>query len=260
MTPSPASPAGIWDGPSVSQAAADVFTSFEFDARGGFVNGTTPYRATYSSGDAQTVGNTSLYHAGLFAWHILNGTVATVTFETLPNTLSFWVRTANTTGVSNIDILDDNGVVIRNVMPTNAYQMISIVRGAGQTLIDLVEVTSISGGDVVIDDLTFGYSGSGFVGGTDNIGCVVAEMMEVVCVITDPITGAVLVSAEATLQIANVTRGLRHRHAIRRTWIDARRRKYCRPAYDHGGHDQRRKHPRSYGRCRGIDERRFDGV
>ena len=29
--------------------------------------------------------------------------------------------------------------------------------------------------------------------------------MEVVCIITDPITGAVLVSAEATLQIANVT-------------------------------------------------------
>ncbi len=169
------------------------------------MNGTTPYRALYSSGDAQTVGNTSLYHSGLFAWHILNGTVATVTFETLPNTLSFWVRTANATVVSNIDILDDNGVVIRNVVPTNAYQMISVVRGAGQTLIDLVEVTSVSGGDVVIDDLTFGYSGSGFVGGTDNIGCVVSEMMELVCIITDPVTGAILVSAEATLQIANVT-------------------------------------------------------
>ena len=204
-TTPPESPAGIWGGQSVSRVANDVFTSFEFSATGGFTTGATPYRSTYSSGTAQTVGNTLLYHSGLFAWHILNGSVATVTFETMPNTLSFWVRTANISVVSNIDIFDENGILILNVPTTNAYQMSSVVRGAGQTLIGSMVVTNTSGGDVVMDDLTFGYSGSGFAGSTDNITCLVSELMETACVITDPTTDEILVSAAATLQIANVT-------------------------------------------------------
>jgi len=204
--PPPESPAGIWGGQSVSRVANDVFTSFEFSATGGFTTGATPYRSTYSSGTAQTVGNTLLYHSGLFAWHILNGSVATVTFETMPNTLSFWVRTANNSVVSNIDIFDESGApILLNVVPPNAYQMFSVVRGAGQTLIGSMVVTNTSGGDVVMDDLTFGYSGSGFAGSTDNITCVVSELMETACVITDPTTDEILVSAAATLQIANVT-------------------------------------------------------
>ncbi len=193
----------------MSQAAADVFENFEFSATGGFERGTTPYRATYSNGNAETRGVPAFYISGLNAWHILVGTLATVTFETLPNTLTFFVRTDNAGDVSNIDILDENGVLIQNVVPTNAYQPlnnpISVVRGAGQTLIGSMEVTSTSGGDVVIDDLTFGYSGSGFVGGMDEFECVVSEMMELVCIIAAPPSFQVLVSAEATLQIANVT-------------------------------------------------------
>ena len=207
--PANESPAGIWAGLTVSQAAADVFENFEFSATGGFERGTTPYRATYSNGNAETRGVPAFYISGLNAWHILVGTSATVTFETLPNTLTFFVRTDNAGDVSNIDILDENGVLIQNVVPTNAYQPlnnpISVVRGAGQTLIGSMEVTSTSGGDVVIDDLTFGYSGSGFVGGMDDIECVVSEMMELVCIIAAPPSFQVLVSAEATLQIANVT-------------------------------------------------------
>ena len=200
--PAAQNPGGVWDGQNVSAAAADVFESFEFNATGGFVRGTTPYTATYSNGNAETRGVPAFYISGDNAWHILIGTSATVTFETLPNTLTFHVRTENAADVSNIDIFDAGGALIQNVVPTDAFQLISIVRGAGQTLIGSVEVTSTSGGDVVIDDLTFGYSGSGFVGGMDNIDCVVSEMMEVVCVVTDPM-GTVLVSAEATLQIAN---------------------------------------------------------
>lgn len=200
--PTAQSPAGIWDGPSVSQAAADVFTSFETSATGGFVDGTTPYAATYSNGNAETRGVPAFYISGVNAWHILLGTAATVTFETSPNTLTFHVRTENAADVSNIDILDENGMLILNVVPTNVFQMVNVT---GATLIGSVEVTSTSGGDVVIDDLTFGYSGSGFAGGTDDIGCVVSEMMEVVCIITDAITDEILASAEATLQIANLT-------------------------------------------------------
>ena len=203
-TPTPAqSPSGAWGGPSVTVAAADVFTSFEFSATGGFTTGATPYRSTYSSGDAQTIGDTALYHSGLNAWHILNGSVATVTFETMPNTLSFWVRTANNTVISNIDIFDENGApILLNVVPTNVYQMFSVVRGAGETLIGSVEVTSTSGGDVVMDDLTFGYDGSGFVGGTDDVICLVANNREFMCILSDDV-GNLLASAQGTVQVAN---------------------------------------------------------
>ena len=166
---------GTWGGQSVTGAAADVSTSFEFGATGGFTVGATPYTAAFSNGNAETRGDPGLYVSGTNAWHILVGTAATVSFETLPNTLRLNVRTVNAADVSNVDIFDENGVLIQNVIPTNAYQIINITRGAGESLIASVEVTSTSGGDVVIDDLTFGYSGSGFAGSVDDINCLFVE-------------------------------------------------------------------------------------
>ena len=204
------SPSGAWRGSSVSAPAADVFTSFEFNATGGFTIGTTPYTATYSNGNAETRGVPAFYISGVNAWHILIGTSATVTFETMPNTLSFWVRTENVNVVSNIDILDENGALILNVVPTNVYQMFSVVRNAGETLIGSMVVISTSGGDVVIDDLTFGYDGSGFVGSTDNIICLVADNREFICILSDfrciglsCLVDNLLASAQGTVQVAN---------------------------------------------------------
>ena len=62
--PPPKSPSGAWGGQSVSVAAADVFTDFEFNSAGGFSVGTTPYTVDFSSGDAQTVGNPLFYKSG----------------------------------------------------------------------------------------------------------------------------------------------------------------------------------------------------
>ena len=198
-------PGGVWSGQSVSAAAADVSTSFEFRATGPFTRGVSPYTHTYSSGNAETRGIPQFYITGSNAWHILTGTSATVTFETLPNTLTFFVRTENAADVSNIDIFDADGALIQNVVPTNAFQMISVFRGAGQTLIGSVEVTSTSGGDVVIDDLTFGYSGSGFAGATDDIDCLVADNLEFVCILSDTGTGDVLATVGGTVLVANNT-------------------------------------------------------
>ena len=200
-------PGGIWDGQSVTAAAADVFTSFEFNAAGPFTDSSwaSPYIATFSAGTAETRGDADLYSTGDFAWHVPSSAI--VTFETLPSTLTFDVRTEFAGDVSNIDILDENGALIQNVVPANAFQKISVIRGAGQTLIGSVEVTSTSGGDVIIDDLTFGYSGSGFVGGTDDIACLVADTLvagnrDIVCVLSD-LAGDLLASAQGTLQVTN---------------------------------------------------------
>jgi hypothetical protein len=184
----------------VTVAAADVFTSFETPATGGFSVGTSPYAADFSSGNAQTIGNLAFYISGTHSWHVPVGTAATVTFETLPSTLSFWVRTPNVGDVSDIQILDENGILIMPVTPTNIFQQIVVNRAPGQTLIGSVVVTSTSGGDVVIDDWTFGYAA--FAGSTDDLACLVADTMEFICAVEDAI-GDIVASAQGTLQVAN---------------------------------------------------------
>lgn len=197
-TPAAQDPGGVWAGQSVTAAAADVFTSFEFNAAGPFSVGTAPFRATFSNGNAESRGIPSFYITGANSWHILIGTSATVTFETMPSSLNFHVRTAAATDVAEIQILDENSSLIRTIVPNNVFQEITINRTAGQTLIGSVEVTSTSGGDVVIDDFTFGFSQT-----TDDIGCIVASTLELACVISDTTTNQILATAQGTVQIAN---------------------------------------------------------
>lgn len=194
---------GAWSGQAMRAAAPDVFTSFEFNASGGFEVGTAPYGATFSNGNAESRGIPQFYITGANAWHILTGTTATVTFETNPNALVFHVRTENAADVATVDVLDDAGATIQTVIPTNAFQMVTINRAAGESLLGSVVVTSTSGGDVVIDDMTYGYDGNGFAGSTDDLGCVVSSALEYVCLLTDAVTDAVVAGMTGTMQVTN---------------------------------------------------------
>ena len=138
-----------------AQSPCNSSTSFEFDATGPFCIGTSPFTATFSSGVTKTTGQAGLYSSGNFAWHVLSGTSATVTFETLPSTVTFFVRTELAGTASDIQILDENGDLILSVTPTNVFQQVVVNRDPGQTLIGSIVVTSTSGGDVVIDDFIF---------------------------------------------------------------------------------------------------------
>ncbi|MCZ6516856.1 MAG: hypothetical protein O6763_05145 [Gammaproteobacteria bacterium] len=193
------SPSGVWDGQAVTQGSPDVSTSFEFSDTGPFSVGTSPFTASFSNGNAETRGVLAFYITGLNAWHILTGTAATVTFETLPRTLSFWVRTVNAADVSDIQILDQNSTLIMAVVPTNAYQQIVVNRAAGETSIESMVVTSTSGGDVVIDDFTIGFPST--TDTTDDISCLVAETMELVCTVSDVATGAFVAGIQGTVQV-----------------------------------------------------------
>ncbi len=122
---------------------ATVFTGFEFTATGGFSVGPSMNMALFDNGDAKTLGIVALYHSGSFAWHILYGTSATVTFDTPPSTLSFWVRTVNAADVSTIEIFDVNSVLIPPVVtPTTVYQQIVVTIPPGQPLIGSMVVTN----------------------------------------------------------------------------------------------------------------------
>ena len=146
---------GAAQSPLPTQSSCHASRSFEFSATGPFCIGTSPFTATFSSGRTQSVGNADFYSSGDFAWHVLNGTSATVTFETLPSMVTFFVRNEFAGTVSDIQVLDENNDLIMAVTPTDFFQQIVINRAPGQTLIDSVVVTSTSGGDVVIDDFSW---------------------------------------------------------------------------------------------------------
>ena len=139
-----------------TQSTCFLSTSFEFNATGPFCIGTAPFTATFSSGNAETRGNPAFYISGVNAWHILSGTSATVTFETLPSTVTFFVRNEFTGTVSDIQVLDENNDLIMPVIiPTTMFVQVMISRDPGQTLIGSIIVTSTSGGDVVIDEFVW---------------------------------------------------------------------------------------------------------
>ena len=141
--------------PPPAQSSCQTSTSFEFNATGPFCIGTSPFTATFSSGVSKTEGNSDLYSSGNFAWFVLIGTSAIVTFETLPSTVTFFVRAEIVGTVSDIQILDENGDLIMSLTPTSVFQQVIVNRDPGETLIGSIVVTSTSGGDVVIDDFIF---------------------------------------------------------------------------------------------------------
>ncbi len=141
--------------PTPTQSSCHASRSFEFSATGPFCIGTSPFTATFSSGQTQSSGQADLYSSGDFAWHVSGGTSATVTFETLPSMVTFFVRNEFAGDVSDIQVLDENNDLIMAVTPSDFFQQIIVNRDSGQTLIESVVVTSTSGGDVVIDDFIF---------------------------------------------------------------------------------------------------------
>jgi hypothetical protein len=126
--------------PPLDPSACQTSTSFEFNATGPFCIGTSPFTATFSSGVAKSTGQGGLYSSGNFAWHVLSGTSATVTFETLPSTVTFFVRAESVGTVSDIQILDENGDLIMSMTPTNVFQQVVVSRDPGQTLIGSIEI------------------------------------------------------------------------------------------------------------------------
>ena len=141
--------------PPPTQSSCHASRSFEFRATGPFCIGTSPFTATFSSGQTQSSGRADLYSSGDFAWHVSGGTSATVTFETLPSMVTFFVRNEFAGDVSDIQVLDENNDLIMAVTPADFFQQVVVNRDVGQTLIDSVVVISTSGGDVVIDDFTW---------------------------------------------------------------------------------------------------------
>jgi len=157
----------------VEAARADtVTTSFEGFATGTFSIGTSPISATFTGGNAQTVGNFQYYHTGRYSWHVSAGSIATITFESPASSVDLWYR--NTPGgAGEVRAIDTGGAVIGTGTVTSTFQNFVVTRGAGNTLIASVEFENTGTADIVMDDVRFSATisdndGDGIPDSSDN--------------------------------------------------------------------------------------------
>lgn len=208
---------GIWEGTTETEAPADVSTSFEADATAPFDIGVSPYTASFSAGSARTDTDTTLQNTGTFAWHIPASTTANITFESNPQTLSLFARNADTGVTSTIEILDDKGQVIATASPGDSFGEVTLAGTPGDSRIGSIRVTnSTGGGDVVIDDLTFGYLAE-----DGTIDCVVTEDGEYACTLRNAAANRLLGGVEGTLSVSGTqdVSGTGRRYAVLGTFL-----------------------------------------
>lgn len=202
---------GIWEGTTETEAPADVSTSFEEDATGPFDIGVSPYTASFSAGTARTDADTTLQNTGTFAWHIPASTTANVTFESNPQTLSLFARNAASGAASTIEILNDHGVVIQTASPGDSFQEVALAGTTGDSRIGSIRITNSSAGDVVIDDLTFGY-----LAHEGTIDCVVSEDSEYACTLRNSAADSLRGGVTGTLSVSGTqdVSGTGRRYAV----------------------------------------------
>jgi len=138
-----------------SAQAVDVSTSFEGINQSTIVIGSSPITATFTGGLSQTVGNGTLYHSGLYSWHVNANNTGTVIFESDARAVEFWFRDAPGAASSEVRIFDENNTLLLTTNGTQVYAMVSLSRNMGESLITRVEVENIGGADTVVDDFSF---------------------------------------------------------------------------------------------------------
>ena len=197
----------------ISKAAYSdtVFTSFEFSNSGTFSIGTSPISATFSGGRAQTVGNLSLYHTGLFSWHIPAGNTAVVTFETPASIVDFWYRDAPGAVPSTVNVYDTHNVLINSFTGSQTFTNIVISRGAATTLINRIDFISNGGVDSVTDSFSFTADAPVVFNPANPIvpeiapGSIAVELTEVASGLIAPVTGATAPGDSVNLYIVDQT-------------------------------------------------------
>lgn len=136
-------------------AQADtVTTSFESLGSGTISIGTSPITATFTGGNAQTVGNPAFYRTGAWSWHVATGSTGTVTFETSASVVNLWIR--DTPGGSGeVRAIDTAGSTIATMTVTSAFQNFIVTRSGTETLIVRIEYQNTGNADIVMDDFSF---------------------------------------------------------------------------------------------------------
>ena len=141
----------------ISPAHAITFaTSFETEPPGDFSIGVSPITATFTGGNAQTVGDFSLYRTGTHSWHVGRNITAVISFETPANDIELFFRDIPGGGPSEVRVIDVNEAVLLTVSGSQQFQRVAVENiPDGQPLIDRIEVQNSGFVDLVVDDFRF---------------------------------------------------------------------------------------------------------
>ena len=158
---------------SINSYGDDLATSFEFDDTSGeFTLGTSPQSATFTGGEAKSVGNFDLYHTGFRSWMIESGNAGSITLETPSQKVNLFFRDASSGVGSVLTLLDVNGQEVATFNGTETdWREVDITLESEAPRIKSITLanndTSL-GNYTVIDDFSFCIDVDGDVSGIEN--------------------------------------------------------------------------------------------
>ncbi|MEK7779766.1 MAG: hypothetical protein AAB293_06840, partial [Pseudomonadota bacterium] len=141
--------------PSVLQAA-EINTSFEFNnTSGSFALTDAGFSATFSGGEAKSVGVFSLYHSGANAWMISPGATSNIDFNPPAQELTAFFRTQSGNNSSTLELLDGDGQILGSFPGTSANWTEIHVSAAslGKPVAKIILRNQSASGYAVLDDL-----------------------------------------------------------------------------------------------------------
>jgi len=141
--------------PSVLQAA-EINTSFEFNnTSGSFALTDTSFSATFSGGEAKSVGVFSLYHTGANAWMISPGATGNIDFNPPIQELTAFFRTQSGNNSSTLELLDSDGQILGSFPGTSAnwIEINASTASLGKPVAKIILRNQSASGYAVLDDL-----------------------------------------------------------------------------------------------------------
>ena len=134
---------------SAPVSAGELFTSFEFTNLGSFTLGNPPLSATFSGGEAKSIGVPGLYHSGLFSWMVAAGGAGFVSFGQTLQGVDFWYRDQSSSVQSQVLVCDPSFNVLASFNGSTAWTHVQVSGPIAQ--IDVLNLSATSG-HAVIDD------------------------------------------------------------------------------------------------------------
>jgi hypothetical protein len=160
---------------SAPAGAGELFSSFEFTNLGNFTLGNAPLSATFTGGQAKSVGVPGLYHSGFFSWMVSAQGAGFVNFGQPLQGVDFWYRDESNSVKSQVLVCDPNFNVLATFNGSTSWTHVQFTGTIGQ--IDVLNLTPSSTAHAVIDDfkaifgttLTYCTAKSGLACGTPAI-------------------------------------------------------------------------------------------
>ena len=137
--------------------AEEINTGFEFSDTSGFFTLTSgSATASFSGGEAKSIGNFSLYHSGMNAWMINPGTTGEIAINPPAQTISVYFRVQSGNNASVLELLDGDGQILIS-FPGSSSNWTEVVADAaflGKSIAKVVLRNQSAQGYAVLDDLS----------------------------------------------------------------------------------------------------------